>query len=219
MYTTAPDEIAQFASQHGAQGPGHSNEKKKPKNKEFKTPTQDHLASSNNSRALKQLALKQHTLKRKPNFSAEAFFNYVDKGGEIYSLGGEAVPHAKLVEVLTAATDIIANGGDKKEAEEKIDDLASGLALDKIFEIGEVENPIGMGKMLYDYMTNTVYGEQLMGEAAADDYRFAFNEYVIALRTNDTDGQTTWGKRADRDVQQMQAAADAIDGLKGGGDE
>jgi len=186
------------------------------------TPTgvmhKDNVASASNAQALK----KRKASNAKPILTAEAFFAYVKKGGEFYSLGGEAVPHSTIVEILTATTDIITHAGDKKEAIDRLQELTANLALDGVFSLTKTENPIGIASMFYNYMHGTVIGNYQMGHAAADDYITLGKRYHIlqsSTDTRDSDAAQSLWKRMSQDAKQMQEAADAIEDLKGGGNE
>lgn len=96
----------------------------------------------------------------KKAFSPKVFFDYLAKGGAVYSLGGKAVPHSTLVGHLTTIVDIIAHGDNKEEVKEKIQDFLKDIALDKIFEtFGSDATPLGIATTFQDYMENTVQGQ------------------------------------------------------------
>ena len=117
--------------------------------------------------------------------------------------------------------DIIASGGDQKEAEEKSLDLFKDAALDKIFELAKSDSPFGIAGAFYDDMKNTIYGEQLIGNAWRDNYDFDDDEFKMKAREYGSASPEAleWEKAAKKAYRGMADAASAIEDLKGGGDE
>lgn len=85
----------------------------------------------------------------KPIFTIKNFFEYIRKGGALYSLGGEVVPRPVVTAGLTTLLDMIVNGDDKDKVKEDFYDFIKDFALDKSFELLGSENPIGIATEFY----------------------------------------------------------------------